>query len=263
MDLGLVGKVVLISGSYRGTGAGTAKILADEGATVAVHGHEEGQANTVAEEIRSQGGQAIAVHGSLLTAESVESIVSDIEQSCGPIDVLVNNYGAPARTTWSDPAEGWHDAWETNVVSGVRLTQRVLPAMKTRGWGRIIFLGTIGTEKPGRENPDYYASKAALPVTVRSLAKELRDTGITANLVSPGIIATDEVREMLERRASRQDVQGWEQVQRWALENVTPNLTGRIPDPQDIGKYVAFLASEAAWHITGIDFKVDGGTIDT
>ena len=70
MDLGLVGKVVLISGSYRGTGAGTAKILADEGATVAVHGHEEGQADTVAEEIRSQGGQAIAVHGSLLTAVS-------------------------------------------------------------------------------------------------------------------------------------------------------------------------------------------------
>ncbi|MFL2987988.1 MAG: SDR family NAD(P)-dependent oxidoreductase [Candidatus Poriferisodalaceae bacterium] len=169
MDLGLVGKVVLISGSYRGTGAGTAKILAEEGATVAVHGHEEGQAKTVVEEIRSEGGQAIAVHGSLLTTESVESIVSDIEQSCGPIDVLVNNYGAPARTTWSDPAEGWHDAWETNVVSGVRLTQRVLPAMKKRGWGRIIFLGTIGTEKPGRENPDYYASKAALPVTVRSL----------------------------------------------------------------------------------------------
>jgi len=98
---------------------------------------------------------------------------------------------------------------------------------------------------------------------VRSLAKELRDTGITANLVSPGIIATDEVREMLQRRASRQDVHGWEQVQRWALDNVTPNLTGRIPDPQDIGTYVAFLASEAAWHITGTDFKVDGGTIDT
>ena len=175
----------------------------------------------------------------------------------------MNNYGAPAKTTWSDPAEGWHDAWETNVVSGVRLTQRVLPAMKPRGWGRIIFLGTIGTEKPGKENPDYYASKAALPVAVRSLAKELRDTGITANLVSPGIIATDEVREMLQRRASRQDVHGWEQVQRWALDNVTPNLTGRIPDPQDIGTYVAFLASEAAWHITGTDFKVDGGTIDT
>ena len=101
-----------------------------------------------------------------------------------------------------------------------------------------------------------------MPVAVRSLAKHLRGTGITANLVSPGIIATDEVREMLERRASRHDVEGWDEVQRWAIENATPNLTGRIPEPHDIGRYVAFLASEAAWHITGTDFKVDGGSID-
>ena len=262
MDLGLNGKVVLISGSYRGTGAGTARILAQEGAIVAVHGHQEGQGTVVAEEIRNSGGEAIDVHGNLLTPEGVESIVSVVEQRCGSIDVLINNYGAPAKTTWDDPAERWHEAWETNVVSGVRLTQRTLPSMKARGWGRIIFLGTVGTEKPGKENPDYYASKAALPVAVRSLAKHLRGTGITANLVSPGIIATDEVREMLERRASRHDVEGWDEVQRWAIENATPNLTGRIPEPHDIGRYVAFLASEAAWHITGTDFKVDGGSID-
>lgn len=263
MDLGLKGKVVLISGSYRGTGAGTAKVLATEGAIVAIHGHQEGQASAVADEIRLGGGEAIEVHGSLLTTDGVENIVSDVEHRCGPVDVLVNNYGAPAKTNWSDPAELWHEAWETNVVSGVRLTQRVLPSMKERGWGRIIFLGTVGTEKPGKENPDYYASKAALPVAVRSLAKDLNGTGITANLISPGIIATHEVRQMLEKRASRHNVEGWEQVQRWAIENVTPNLTGRIPEPHDIGRYVAFLASEAAWHITGADFKADGGTIDT
>jgi len=263
MDLGLNDKVVLISGSYRGTGAGTAKVMAREGAIVAVHGHQDGQATATAEEIRAAGGQAIDVHGDLLTAKGVESIVCEVEQRCGTIDVLVNNYGAPTKTNWSDPAEIWHEAWETNVVSGVRLTQRVLPAMKTQGWGRVIFLGTVGTEKPGKENPDYYSSKAALPVLVRTLAKELRGTGVTANLVSPGIIATDEVRAMLERRASRQNIEGWDEVQRWAIENVTPNLTGRIPEPQDIGRYVAFLASEAAWHITGADFKADGGTIDT
>ena len=263
MDLGLNGKVVLISGSYRGTGAGTAKVMAQEGAIVAVHGHQKGQATAVAEEIRLDGGQALEVHGNLLTTDGVESLVSAVEQECGPVDVLVNNYGAPAKTNWADPAELWHEAWETNVVSGVRLTQRVLPSMKARGWGRIIFLGTVGTEKPGKENPDYYSSKAALPVAVRSLAKDLSGTGVTANLVSPGIIATDEVREMLERRASRQNIEGWEEVQRWAIENVTPNLTGRIPEPHDIGRYVAFLASEAAWHITGADFKADGGSIDT
>ena len=263
MDLGLKDKVVLISGSYRGTGAGTARVFAKEGAIVAVHGHEEGQPDDVVQQIRDQGGNAVAVHGSVTTTAGVESIISQTEQGCGPVDVLVNNYGTPGNTSWSDPAQHWHEAWETNVVAGVRLTQSVLPAMKKRKWGRIIFLGTVGTERPSRNNPDYYAAKAALPVVVRSLAKELRDSGVTANLISPGIIATDEVREMLEKRASRHGAQGWEEVQRWALENVTPNLTGRIPDPEEIGRYIAFLASEAAWHITGSDFKIDGGTLDT
>ena len=138
--------------------------------------------------------------------------------------------------------------------SGVRLTQRVLPAMRERRWGRVIFLGTVGTEQPGQNNPDYYASKAALPVVVRSLAKELRGSGVTANLVSPGIIATAEVRSALEKRAGRHDIRGWDEVQRWALENSAPNLTGGIPDPEEM-EDVAFIASEAAWHITGSDLK--------
>ncbi len=262
MDLGLKDKVVLISGSYRGTGAGTANVFAGEGAIVAVHGHEAGQADEVAEQIVANGGNATAVHGSLTSSEGVESIVSQIEKSCGSVDVLINNYGTPSNTSWSDPAECWHEAWDINVVSGVRLTQRVLPAMRERGWGRVIFLGTVGTEQPGQNNPDYYASKAALPVVVRSLAKELRNSGVTANLVSPGIIATAEVRSALEKRAGRDDIRGWDEVQRWAIENSTPNLTGRIPDPEEIGRYVAFIASEAAWHITGSDLKVDGGTVD-
>ena len=214
------------------------------------------------EQIGANGGKATAVHGSLTSPEGIESIVSQIEKSCGSIDVLVNNYGTPGNTSWSDPAERWHEAWDINVVSGVRLTQRVLPAMRERRWGRVIFLGTVGTEQPGQNNPDYYASKAALPVVVRSLAKELRGSGVTANLVSPGIIATAEVRLALEKRAGRHDIRGWDEVQRWALENSAPNLTGGIPDPEEIGRYVAFIASEAAWHITGSDLKVDGGTVD-
>ena len=261
MELGLNGKVVLISGSYRGTGAGTAKVFAAEGALVAVHGHELGQADDVVAEITSNNGSAIAVHGDLETSQGVDDIASQVEATYGPVDVLVNNHGAPGRTDWTDTAEAWKESWETNVLTGIRLTQRVLPSMRERGWGRVIFLGTVGTERPSERNPDYYGSKASLPVIVRSLAKELRGTGITANLVSPGMIATAEVREMLQRRAARENLHGWDQVQRWALENSMPNLTDRIHDPEDIGRYVVFVASDVAWHLTGIDFKVDGGAL--
>jgi 3-oxoacyl-[acyl-carrier protein] reductase len=97
----------------------------------------------------------------------------------------------------------------------------------------------------------------------RSLAKRLRGTGITVNVVSPGIIATEEVKESLTRRAAEAGGgEGWDAVERWALREVMPNLTERIPDPDDIGRVVALLASDAAWHVNGADIRVDGGALD-
>ena len=92
---------------------------------------------------------------------------------------------------------------------------------------------------------------------------ELRGTGVTANLVSPGMIATDEVRDMILRRAARAGHgDSWDDAQRWALEHSMPNLTERIPEPEDIGRMVAFVASQAAWHINGADLAIDGGARD-
>lgn len=262
MDLGLAGRVVLITGGYRGTGAGTARVFAEEGARVAVHGFEVTQAAEVVADITASDGQAAAVDGDLSTASGVDRVVSQVEEAFGPVDVLVNNYGAPGRSDWSTPADEWIDGYERNVLSAVRVTQRVVPSMRERGGGRIIFLGTIGTERPGDRNPDYYSAKGALPVLVRTLAKDLAGTGITANLISPGMIATAEVQDGIMRRAAREGIEGWADAQRWALENTMPNLTGRIPDPEDVGRFVAFVASDAAWHLTGADLKVDGGAID-
>ncbi|MDG2111625.1 MAG: SDR family NAD(P)-dependent oxidoreductase [Actinomycetota bacterium] len=194
MDLGLTGRVVLISGGYRGTGAGTARVFAAEGARVAVHGFEPGQADETVADITAAGGSAVAVDGDLNTDEGVDQIVSAVEDAFGAVEVLVNNYGAPGRTVWATPADAWNDGWERNVLTAVRLTQRVVPHMREAGFGRVVLLGTVGTERPGDRNPDYYSAKAALPVLVRTLAKDLRGSGVTANLVSPGMIATAEVR---------------------------------------------------------------------
>jgi 3-oxoacyl-[acyl-carrier protein] reductase len=263
MDLGLRDRVVLISGAHRGTGAGTARVFAAEGARVAVHGHEPGQADAVADGIRAAGGIAVAVDGDLHTEEGAARVVAMTEAALGPVSVLVNNYGAPVDSSWDTPAGEWVRGWEVNLLTAVRLTQRVLPGMKARRWGRIVFLGTVGTDRPGDRNPDYYGTKGALTVLVRSLAKELRGTGITVNLVSPGLIATDEIREMMRRRAAAAGVDGdWSEVERWAAATVLPNLTGRVATPEDVGRVVAFVGSEAAWHIDGADLKVDGGARD-
>lgn len=262
MDLGLEGRVVLISGGYRGTGAGTARVFAAEGARVAVHGFELTQADEVVADITASNGQAAAVDGDLDTDEGVERVVSQVEEAFGPVEILINNYGAPGRTDWRTPAEAWNEGWDRNVLTAVRLTQRVMPQMRSAGHGRIVFLGTVGTERPGDRNPDYYGAKGALPILVRTLAKDLRGTGVTANLVSPGMIATAEVRDGIMRRAAREGIEDWSDAQRWALANTMPNLTERIPEPEDIGRFVAFVASDAAWHLTGADLKVDGGAVD-
>ncbi len=263
MDMGLTGRVVLVSASYRGTGAGTARVFAQEGAVVAVHGFEPGQADVVVAGITQAGGRAAAVHGPLDTDADARALVSAVEQELGAIDILVNNYGEPRGHNWQTPADEWIDGLDRNLLTAVRLTQQVVTGMVARGWGRVVFLSTVGTARPGRENADYYGAKAALHPVARSLAKELAGTGVTANVVSPGLIGTDEVREMVTRRAARDGVTGsWADIEAWGSQHVLSNLTGRLATPEDIGRLVAFVASEAGGHINGADLRIDGGALD-
>lgn len=258
MDLGLAGRRALVTGSYRGTGAGIAAALAAEGATVLVHGFEPGQPDGVVAELNASGGDAVGLVADLGSDTGAASLAAD----AGDVDVVVANYGAPSGSSW-DSLDDWALEWDRNVMSAVRVIQPLMGGMRERGWGRVVVIGTVGSRMPGVRNPGYYTAKAGLAAFVRSLAQELRGSGVTANLVSPGMIATAEVREMLTRRAERAGVSGdWDAVQHWALEHSMPNLTGAIPDPTDIGRVVAFVAGEPGWHINGADIAVDGGAVD-
>ena len=258
MDLGLNNRRALVTGSYRGTGAGIARALADEGAHVLVHGFEPGQPDPVVADITASGGSCEGVVADIAS----DAGAADLAAAAGDVDVVVANYGAPVGSTWST-MDDWAAEWDRNVLAAVRVIQPFTAGMVERGWGRVVVIGTVGSRMPGTHNPGYYAAKAGLPVLVRTLAKELGGTGVTANLVSPGMIATAEVREMLTKRATKRGLaDDWETVHGWAIEHAMPNLTGRIPDPIDIGRVVAFVAGDAGWHINGAEVPLDGGTID-
>ena len=258
MDLSLSGKTALITGSYRGTGAGIASCLAEEGAKVFVHGFNPGDSTTVSEQINTQGGVAESVDADLFAEDGI----SQLRNAIPDVDILINNYGKPSGSSWAS-SESWSDEWERNVLIGIKVTQLFLDGMKERNWGRIVFVGTVGVNKPSTHSPGYYGAKASLHAIVRTLAKEVSGTGVTSNVVNPGMIATSEVREMLTRAAAKRNLAtDWENVQNWAAEKYMPNLTGRLPTPEDIGRIISFLVSEPAWYINGASIAVDGGSVD-
>ena len=264
MDLGLEGKVALVTGSYRGTGSGIAETLAREGAAVLVHGFEAGQADPLVERLRGEGLDAGAVVGDIATEEGGEVVADQALEKAGRVDVLVNNYGVAEGGSWLDtPSEEWIGIYHKNVLSGVRLVRALTPGMRDRGWGRVIWLGTIGSTRPAARMPHYYASKAVLPNLCVSLAKELAGSGITVNIVSPGLIATAEVKASFMRRAEKKGWgDDWEVVQRQALKEMFDNPTQRIAEVAEVADLVAFLASERSAYINASNLRIDGGSTD-
>jgi 3-oxoacyl-[acyl-carrier protein] reductase len=264
MDLGLDGKVALVTGSYRGTGAGIARMLAAEGATVLVHGLAPGQADETVGAILARGGVGRAVIGDIRTEAGTTALVADVREITDRVDIVVNNYGVAEGSDWTASDTGsWHRSYDTNVVTAVRVTQAFLPDMRVAAWGRVVFVSTVGATRPGDGIPEYYAAKGALPSMAVSLSKHLAGTGITVNCVSPGIIATAEVVASFTERARREGAPtDWPTVERMILAGRMSNPSGRVATPDDVGRFVAFVVSEPGWHLNGAHLRFDGGAAD-
>ena len=264
MDLELEGRTALVTGSYRGTGSAIAMGLAREGAAVFVHGFEPGQADPVVEMIAQAGFHAQPVDGDIITDAGADRLVTQLRANGRPIDILVNNYGVAEGGRWMTAATGdWAEIYQKNVISGVRLAKALAPDMIERKWGRIVWLGTMGGLRPAARMPHYYASKAALANVCLSLAKELSQTGITVNLVSPGIISTREVKEAIWKRAEKEGWgDDWAVVQKKAMEGMFENPVGRFAEPEEVADLVVFLVSARAAYINGCTLRIDGGAAD-
>jgi NAD(P)-dependent dehydrogenase (short-subunit alcohol dehydrogenase family) len=265
VDLKLKGKRALVSGSNSGLGEATVRMLASEGAAVVVHGRDEGRARRVADDIRSKGGRADVAIGDLSTDAGADA-VAKAALSGGDIDILVNNaggYGAVHHLSWLETTPSrWLEIYSQNVVSGVRLIHRFVPMMSKRGWGRVITIGGGLAIQPEATQPEYNASLGARHNLSVSLARQLKGTGVTSNVVSPGAILVEAVEELLQRIApSRGWGSTWEEIERGTVRDIVPNDVGRLGRPEEIAAAVAFLASPLADYVDGATLRVDGGTV--
>lgn len=263
MDLHLRDKRVLITGSSSGIGAAIALALAQEGAIVVVHGRNQEQANRLAQEISADSGKAFVAVGDLSTDQGARQVADKVLSSLGGVDILVNNAGRYDERGWMDsPPDGWAEIYNANVISMVRMIQLLVPQMKQLGWGRIIQIASGLATQPSAFLPDYEASKAATLNLSVSLAKELAQTGITVNTVSPGLIATPGAKRIFSQMAPSKgwDTE-WAEIEKHMVQENWPNPTGRLGRPEEVANMVAYLASPLADYINGANLRVDGGGV--
>lgn len=267
MDLNLVGKTALVTGSTSGIGAAIAAALAREGATVIVHGRSEARARAVASGIAEAGGKAYAALGDLGTDEGAKSVIDQSLAAVKQIDILVNNVGGPleGKVSFFDTTlPEWVESYNSNALAAVRMIHSLVPAMKERGWGRVIQISSRNGISPHSNLPSYGAAKAAMNNFTLGLSKELAFTGVTSNAIMPGLIYTQQLEHFFRDIAQRA---GWgedlEKAKDHVLKNIVRQTVNRLGEVNDIANYVCYVASPLSNFMTGTVVRIDGGSTPT
>jgi 3-oxoacyl-[acyl-carrier protein] reductase len=233
-------KIALVTGSSRGIGRACALALARAGADVVINYHRrERDAQEIVAEVRALGHRAIALQGDVSNASSVERMLSNMVEQLGAASILVNNAGIARPQPIAEITErDWDDVLTANLKSCFLVTQRVLPGMRTRHWGRIINLSSVAAHTGGVVGPHYAASKAGILGLTHSYANLLVKEGITCNAISPALIDTEMVAANL---------------------RATPDLipVGRLGKVEEVADVVVMLARNG--FITGQTIHVNGG----
>lgn len=263
MNLGLGGRVAIVTGASRGIGLEIALTLAHEGAHVVVAARgEEGVAQAVAA-IAAAGGTAFGIAADMAHADAAAALVAGAVERFGRVDILVNNAGGQRRRARFDELtdQDFLEAYEDNVLSVVRAVRAVLPTMREHRWGRIINIVSEASTQPERVFQHYNAAKAAELNLTKSLSKALARDGILVNAVAPGLIATPGIERDFVRSAAEQG-RTVDAVKADFFRKFKPGLVVlRAGEAAEVASVVAFLASERASYVTGANYRVDGGSV--
>jgi 3-oxoacyl-[acyl-carrier protein] reductase len=241
--------VAWVTGSSRGIGAAIARLFAERGAHVAVHGRDRRALTQVQSEIERAGGRAIGVEADVTNYADIERARQEIEQALGPIDILVANAGGsftPPGPLEETSEDGWRASVEGNLTATFLTLKSVLPGMKERRTGSIITISSFAGHRPHPRAPmPYAAAKAGIEILTKELAVQVGPSGIRANCIAPETILTERNKERIPEDQQR------------ALIGVHP--IRRLGTPEDVAQAALFLASDQSSWISGIVVDVGGG----
>ena len=234
MDLGLAGKVALVTAASKGLGRASAAALAGEGASVAINSRDPERLRSTAAEL---GNDVLALPGDVTEPDAPRRLVEATVQRFGGLHVLVANAGGPPKGKALDVDDATLlEAINANLMASVRLVREAVPHMRAAGWGRICLITSSSVKQPIPDLTTSNTARAGLWGWAKTAAQDLVDQNITLNLVCPGLHATDRVTDL--------------------------GFTGRLGDPADFGRVVAFLCSQHAGFVSGAALQVDGaGTL--
>jgi Dehydrogenases with different specificities (related to short-chain alcohol dehydrogenases) len=259
VDLGLRGKVALVSASSRGLGRAIAEELAAEGALLVICARGEEALRKTAEEIRgSSGVSVVEVAADVSEHTGIERVVKAAIDAFGKVDILVTNSGGPPSGPFESlTPEMWDAAARLLLTSAVGLTRAVLPGMKERRWGRILNVTSIAAKQPVEGLMLSNSLRAAVTGFARTLATEVAPFGVTVNNILPGYTRTERVEDLARAASERSGTSAGDAFAKWEKEIPM----GRLGEPREFAALAAFLASERASYITGSSIAVDGGWI--
>ncbi|MDJ0364923.1 SDR family oxidoreductase [Hymenobacter sp. H14-R3] len=257
MDLGITGKVALVTAASKGLGRAVAEELAAEGASLVLCARTDATLQATCTAIRAAtGARVLGVAADVANPADVARLVQAALAEFGQVDILVTNAGGPPAGTFEQhDAAAWDAATRLLLSSVVELTRAVLPGMQARGWGRILNITSIAVKQPVAGLMLSNSLRAAVTGMARTLATEVAASGVTVNNILPGYTRTERVEHLASAAATRDNISPEQATERWTSE--IPMR--RLGEPREFAALAAFLCSERASYITGTSTAVDGG----